>query len=124
MYDKNNKILLQYRTDDAPILPNYWGFFGGTIENNETPENTLTREIQEELDYKLRNPKFLLDKDFIINGVKGHMYVFTDLFLDNKSILSLNEGKDWGWFGRNEIDKLKLTDYDKKTIKTFFNGLK
>ena len=30
-------------------LPNYFGFWGGGTENNETPEEALLREIKEEL---------------------------------------------------------------------------
>ena len=46
-----SRILLQHRTDDAPVSPGLWGFFGGSCEGNEEAEETLKREILEELGY-------------------------------------------------------------------------
>lgn len=42
-------VYLQKRSADAERLPNYFGFWGGGAENNETPEETLLREIREEM---------------------------------------------------------------------------
>lgn len=42
-------VYLQKRTKDAPRLPDYFGFFGGGAEGNENPEETLQREIKEEM---------------------------------------------------------------------------
>ncbi len=52
------EILLQLR-DNKPGLeyPNCWGTFGGQIEEGETPQGALVREIKEELDYNVENPK-------------------------------------------------------------------
>lgn len=37
-YTQEGKILLQHRTADAPQYPNYWNFWGGSVESGETPE--------------------------------------------------------------------------------------
>lgn len=52
VYDKTGKILLQKRSDF-----NKWGFPGGAIELNETPEEAAIREIKEEtkLNVKITN---------------------------------------------------------------------
>ena len=49
---REGKFLMQLR-DDIPgiIYPGCWGFFGGHIEEGETPEVALKRELQEEIGY-------------------------------------------------------------------------
>jgi len=48
------KILLQLRDHNFQIkYPNTWVLFGGGQENNEKPEDTIKREIMEELGLKL-----------------------------------------------------------------------
>lgn len=54
----SGEILLQLR-DNKPELeyPNCWGTFGGQIEEGETPQIAIEREIKEELDYDVENPE-------------------------------------------------------------------
>jgi len=49
-----DKFLIQLR-DDIPgiVYPGHWGLFGGHIENNETPEEALKRELIEEIGYEV-----------------------------------------------------------------------
>ncbi|MEI6820563.1 MAG: (deoxy)nucleoside triphosphate pyrophosphohydrolase [Bacteroidota bacterium] len=45
----DDKILIAQRSSDA-TLPLKWEFPGGKVEDRETPEECLSREIMEELD--------------------------------------------------------------------------
>jgi 8-oxo-dGTP diphosphatase len=50
LFDKNGKLLIYLRDDKPEIsFPNHWDLFGGIMEEGETPEQTLVREIKEEL---------------------------------------------------------------------------
>lgn len=100
---------------DARRLPGYWAFFGGQIENGETPGQAVYREAHEELNHKLKAPKLINDRDFILlTGEKGHLYVFIDKFCGDKSFLRLQEGQDWGWYGKTEIKDLKMIEHDRE----------
>lgn len=55
LFDKNGRLLC-YLRDDKPSIPfpNHWDLFGGYVEDGESPEQALVREIKEELDIDLK----------------------------------------------------------------------
>jgi 8-oxo-dGTP diphosphatase len=46
---QSDRILLGHRSPQRAFYPNVWDLFGGHIEPGEQPEQTLVRELQEEL---------------------------------------------------------------------------
>jgi 8-oxo-dGTP diphosphatase len=46
--DAEGRLLLQHRTDDAPVCPGQWCFPGGGVETGEDPETAARRELLEE----------------------------------------------------------------------------
>lgn len=124
LYDESEKrLLLQHRTPDAKLLPDYWAFFGGGLKNGETPDDAVRRETQEELSYKLKAPKLVLERNFREGSTKGHLYIYIESFNGNKLSLRLLEGQDWGWFKESEIKGLKMTKRDRQIIKYITNYL-
>ena len=123
LYDSERRFLLQHRTSDAKVLPNYWAFFGGGIKNNETPEDAARRETFEELGYKIKNLEFLLEQSFKIEGMYVYRFIYTDAFYNNKSDLILNEGQGWGWYNMSEAASLKMLDFDRHVIEMLNNYL-
>lgn len=118
LYDREKKFLLQHRTKDAAVLPDYWAFFGGGIKEGETPEDAVRREAFEELNYGLISPLFFIEQDFKIGSTEGRMYVYIEAFNGNKSSLKLQEGQGWGWYKASEIDDLKMVDHDRQLVKS------
>lgn len=59
LFDKNGKLLI-YLRDDKPGIssPNHWDLFGGIMEEGETPEQTLVRELKEEIGIELKDLHF------------------------------------------------------------------
>jgi 8-oxo-dGTP diphosphatase len=47
---EGDRILLGQRSPDRTLFPGVWDVFGGHIEPDEGPEQTLLRELQEELE--------------------------------------------------------------------------
>jgi 8-oxo-dGTP diphosphatase len=59
LFDRNNKLLIYLRDDKPDIpFPNYWDLFGGHVEEGETPEIALVRELKEELDIDVTDYRF------------------------------------------------------------------
>lgn len=91
-----------------------FGFFGGHIEENESPEEALVREIKEELTYDLKyfkffkqyGPRVYKDSDWEITH-----FVFLSK-LPHLSNFKQNEGDSMELFTITEAKKLKLVHAD------------
>jgi 8-oxo-dGTP diphosphatase len=111
-------LLLQHRTEDAPLWPGYWGLFGGGIDGNETPKQAIEREIFEELHYPLPEIRLFLVMDIDRQDYAGTRYIFLASY-DNKTKLEMGEGQGMGWFNIDEALSLKLNEYNRRTIELY-----
>tara|TARA_A100001015_G_scaffold315471_1_gene427346 strand:- start:168 stop:611 length:444 start_codon:yes stop_codon:yes gene_type:complete len=106
--------LMQLRDfKDGIESPGHWGFFAGHIEAEETPEQTIWREIQEELGWQPENFRYIGE---LIAGSRK-MHVFHCELEDEIETLSLMEGEEIGVFLPQEIEERHL--YSKKR-KSYF----
>ena len=103
------KILLQLRDGNPQIkYPNTWVLFGGGVEGRERPEDTIRREIAEELDIQLEDITLYKQFNYSDQDEEHLQYIFyTKMDLDISTIV-LREGADLNYFDWDEIDKLQL----------------
>lgn len=125
LYNFEKQILLQHRDENAKYYPNYWGFFGGSIENGETVEEALMREADEEL--QMHFDKVQLFKRYEIEEDIGKCERFLFLIPTKKSLSELKkqqlEGDDLKFFNSEELAKLKLNPYTKFIFDDIFSFL-
>ena len=118
--DQGGKILvyLQKRAKDATRLPDYFGFFGGGIEENENSEEALVREIQEELTYALDSYEFLGRYDFP-RSILHAFYLEVDDNFENE--IKIEEGEYGKYFSAEEVrNEQKLIETDKIVLEDLF----
>ena len=95
-------------------LPNYWAFFGGGIEQGESPTEALEREVLEELSYQVQKPYFLMAQKVRDGEDENTKYVFVEQYQDQP--LQLGEGQAMGWFFPDETHKLKMIEHDRAIV--------
>ena len=116
--NENNEVLMQLRSDF-----NSWDFPGGTMEINETIEESAKRELKEETNLEAEELK-LLDvfsgEDIYRKYPSGdELYVVSVLYEIRKFTGELkindNESKKLKWFKINDLPK-ELSPVTKKCI--------
>jgi len=101
---KNNKFLLVKRRPDDDNHPSKWALPGGTMEEGETPKQTLEREINEELGISVSGYKPLgkYDED----GYIMFVYYLDSPEFDESAITLNEEHTEFGFFTFYEAQKL------------------
>lgn len=99
----NRKVLMQLRDMKEGInFPGCWGFFGGSIDEGETPEEASWRELFEEIGYK---PSVMYKMGFDVVRDLGNLSIHAyccPLTIPIEKI-DLQEGMDLGLFSLEEI---------------------
>jgi len=116
--------ILLYLRDNKPSIPfpHYWDLFGGHIEEGETPEEALLREVKEELNIELKDYRFFGKYECLTGDVVPNIkHVFVgkiDLPIEKVTLL---EGERPQYFKREEIPNIKLANILKRVILDYIN---
>src|SRR3989344_3191913 len=98
------EIFLQKRSLAAKRNPGKFGFFGGHLEDNETPEQGLIREIQEELTIAIDHYDFLGEFPLERDGEHIMKYAYPTKVQDNfEESIHIKEGDYGQWFTEEKL---------------------
>ena len=114
--DAKDNVLLMLR-DDIPTIqyPNKWVTLGGQVEEGETPEQAIVRELDEEIELKIEPPKLV----HVYEWPEKTEYVFA-LHHNVDINTPLHEGQAIKYFSREELQKMDLAFHDNQIVKDFF----
>ncbi|WP_413600788.1 NUDIX domain-containing protein [Curtobacterium sp. Curtsp57] len=109
-------LLLHHRDDDPSISnPGRWSLFGGATDPNETPEQTVIRELHEELSVRARVDRTLwrvVDREG--DGRLLHVFEMTTASLP--ADMELNEGQGFAAFSLTDALSLDLAPLARRVI--------
>jgi 8-oxo-dGTP pyrophosphatase MutT (NUDIX family) len=112
-----NGGLLMHHRDDKPGIanPGCWAGFGGAVEDGETVEEALHREVAEETGLVISDPVFLTDAvDHEGDGrLVSLFYVFGNFRPDD---IDLHEGAGVGIHRVEDLPGLKITPFVQRAI--------
>ena len=115
------KVLLQLRSEDEAHYPGCWTLPGGMIEEKESPEHAIRREIKEELGVNLCDHELfqkIVEKtpDKIVER-----YIYWGNIEKGIEDLELGEGSALKYFSHQEIPTLEIAFGLKSVIQEFMS---
>ena len=111
---KNNLYFIAQRNRNKHFAY-YWEFPGGKVDNQETFENALKREIKEELSINIRVFNHIASEKHKDEKIDVNVHYFLCEPLNENIILS--EHEDMKWLEKNDLTQFKMAPGDSKIIK-------
>ncbi|MFH0737344.1 MAG: (deoxy)nucleoside triphosphate pyrophosphohydrolase [Candidatus Micrarchaeota archaeon] len=119
---KGERILLAQRKDDCPREPGRWEFPGGKVEEGESPQEALDREIMEELGVRITVGKLfatsLLEKCGV--AIKLDAYLAEWASGEAKAL----DCRDFRWVAADELRGFDFAEADLPIVAKLLNGSK
>lgn len=109
----SNKVLMYKRRPTEEFYPGYWSFPGGYVEDGETYEQALLREVKEETGMTVRRYKRLLETFLEIGDIHFSIVYYVCEFAGK---MRVEEGTELKFFKLEDTKKMNLIPVDKKAI--------
>lgn len=115
---RDGKALLQHR-DDIPTIywPGAWAIFGGMVEEGETPEEAVRREMMEELSLALEGPLDLIEHQV---DEQRERYFYASPLLVPLEALRLQEGQGMALLTLDELKDYPVIPLHLKILEAYF----
>lgn len=121
LLNSNNEVLLLLRDNKIDIpFPNMWDIPGGNVEEGESPEQALRREMLEEMSIhnlgEIKLFKILTSENITDN-------IFWKRINLNLREIELNEGQVLGYFDLKKIQETELAFNYNKVLEEFYKEI-
>ena len=119
----NGEFLLYLRDNNPDIpFPNHWDLIGGHVEEGETPEVALVREVKEELDIDLKDYSFYKKYECLTGDAYENIkYIYSGIINLPIEEVTLLEGVRPQYFSREEIPNVKFANILKSIVMEYIS---
>ena len=115
---EENGLVLIARRGPGKHMAGKWEFPGGKIENGESPEESLARELQEELDVQARIGELLCRATYEGDGVSLELLVYRVEGFEGTPVL--REHEEIRWVAPRDLRSYDLADSDRRVVEALF----
>lgn len=120
--NNDGKILCTQRCRSSkPYISEHWEFPGGQVEEGESPESALIREIKEEMDWDIYVGRKLGSVDYEYPDFSITLTAY-DCMARNTNF-KLLEHLDAKWLEPDELSSLNWTAADQPLMESIFHNL-
>ena len=116
---EENGLVLIARRKPGRHMAGKWEFPGGKIEAGESPEQSLARELREELDVRARIGKLLCCASYDGDGVSLELLVYRVEGFDGTP--TLHEHEELRWVAPGDLRSYDLADSDRRVVEALFH---
>lgn len=120
--DKGEFLL--YLRDNKPDIPfpNHWDLIGGHVEEGETPEEALVREVKEELDIDLTDYTFYKKYECLTGDAYENIkYIYSGKINLPIEEVTLLEGVRPQYFSKSEIPNVRFANILKSIVMDYIS---
>lgn len=110
LLNEQNKVLIAKRPEHKP-LGLKWEFPGGKVEDNETLEECIVREIKEELNLDIIPIYYVGEENFDYDHANVTLHLYTGT-ITNPSDMILNEHIEARWVSYEELSTFDFPAID------------
>jgi 8-oxo-dGTP diphosphatase len=124
IFQNDKGELLLYLRDNKPGIPFplHWDLIGGHVEEGETPEEALVREVREELDFDLKEFRFFRKYECLRGDAYPNVkYIYSGKINIPIEEITLLEGDHARYFTRDEIPGVKFANMLKEIVMDYIN---
>ncbi len=112
----DGRLLLHHRDDKPGIAhPGCWAGFGGAVEEGESVDEALRREVLEETGLVITNPRLLTEAVDVEGGGRLVSLFYVVGGISPKQI-DLHEGAGVGTHSLDELERLEVTPFVRRAI--------
>lgn len=116
--------ILLYLRDNKPDIPfpNHWDLIGGHVEEGETPEEALVREVKEELDIDLTDYTFYKKYECLTGDAYENIkYIYSGKINLPIEEVTLLEGVRPQYFSKSEIPNVRFANILKSIVMDYIS---
>jgi 8-oxo-dGTP diphosphatase len=120
IFVNDKRQVLLFLRDNKPDIPypDTWDVPGGHVEDNETPEQCIVREMREEMGIELKEFKLFSAIEFD-DRIEYTFWKSVNMDIDR---IRLTEGQCLKWFTRDEVYKTVLAYGFNRIMADFFQS--